>query len=80
MFKGHNREDRAFGKAAYQNGRFIKAKLQESLVATTYTANEINTARVILPRDVPLVVISSGGMVKVRRIFRGGECVGKWAN
>jgi pimeloyl-ACP methyl ester carboxylesterase len=64
MFKGHSREDRIYGKAAYQNGKVIKAKLQENLVATTYTRNEINTAKVLLPKDVPLVVVSSGKMIK----------------
>lgn len=64
MFKGHTREDRIFGSATYQNGKLIKAKLQESLVATTYTHNEIVTAKVILPRDVPLAVVSSGERVK----------------
>lgn len=65
IFKGDSREDRIFGSAAYQNGKLIKAKLQESLVATTYTHNEIVTAKVILPRDVPLAVVSSGDRVKV---------------
>lgn len=64
IFKGDSREDRIFGSAAYQNGKLIKAKLQESLVATTYTHNEIVTAKVILPRDVPLAVVSSGDRVK----------------
>jgi len=64
MFKGDTREDRIFGSAAYQNGKLIKAKLQEALVATTYTYNEITTAKVILPRDVPLAVVSSGERVK----------------
>lgn len=66
MFKGDTREDRVFGISAYQNGKLIKAKLQESLVATTYTQSEIKTARLILPRDLPLAVVSSGQMVKVR--------------
>jgi len=65
MFKGDTREDRIFGNVAYQNGKLIKAKLQEALVATTYTHSEIVTAKVILPRTVPLVVVSSGEKVKV---------------
>ncbi|RPB19846.1 hypothetical protein L211DRAFT_863492 [Terfezia boudieri ATCC MYA-4762] len=64
MFKRDTREDRIFGSAAYQNGKLIKAKLQEALVATTYTNNEIKTAKVILPRDVPLAVVSSGERAK----------------
>ncbi|KAF8469640.1 hypothetical protein BDZ91DRAFT_655158 [Kalaharituber pfeilii] len=64
MFKGDTREDRIFGSAANQNGKLLKAKLQENLVATTYTLKEITTARVILPRNIPIAVVSSGERVK----------------
>lgn len=65
IFKRRTREDRVFGKAAYQSGRFIKAKLQENLVAGSITASEIASARNIQTPDMPLVVVSSG--VEVRR-------------
>lgn len=65
MFKRNTREDRIFGNAAYQNGKLIKARLQEALVATTYTHHEIITAKAILPKDVPLAVVSSGERAKV---------------
>lgn len=64
MFRGHSSADRVYGKASNQNGRAIKAKLQEALVARSFTRNEIHTARVILGREVPLAVVSSGKMVK----------------
>lgn len=65
LFKGRSREDRVYGKSAYQGGKFIKAKLQENLVALSLTKNEILGARTIQRRKVPLVVVSSG--VEVRK-------------
>ncbi|CRG86454.1 putative protein C23C11,06c [Talaromyces islandicus] len=60
LFKGRTREDRMFGKVAYQGGRFIKAKLQENLVAGSITASEIASAKNIQTPETPLVVVSSG--------------------
>ncbi|KAI1917031.1 hypothetical protein LOZ52_004532 [Ophidiomyces ophidiicola] len=60
IFKGRTREDRVWGKRAYQNGKFIKAKLQESLVADSMTKSEISSARNIQTPSTPLVVVSSG--------------------
>ena len=60
IFRGRTREDRVYGRSAYQNGKFIKAKLQENLVATSLTKTEINQARNIQDKDTPLVVVSSG--------------------
>jgi pimeloyl-ACP methyl ester carboxylesterase len=65
LFAGQSREDRVFGKAAGSGGKLIKAKLQENLVAESLTRNEIEAARTILGREIPLVVVSSG--VEVRR-------------
>ena len=60
LFKGRTREDRVYGREAYQGGKFIKAKLQENLVADSLTRSEVNSARTIQSTDTPLVVISSG--------------------
>ncbi|KAF2271980.1 uncharacterized protein EI97DRAFT_386756 [Westerdykella ornata] len=60
IFKGRTREDRVYGKYAYQNGKFIKAQLQENLVADSLTKNEVASARNIQLRDTPYVLISSG--------------------
>jgi pimeloyl-ACP methyl ester carboxylesterase len=60
IFKGRTREDRVYGRAAYQSGRFIKAKLQESLVANSLTKDEVRSSRNIQLEDTPLVLISSG--------------------
>ncbi|KAI7248055.1 hypothetical protein KC352_g13557, partial [Hortaea werneckii] len=60
LFKGRTREDRVYGREAYQGGRFIKAQLQENLVADSLTKSEVASARTIQATDTPLVVISSG--------------------
>ncbi|KAI2789050.1 hypothetical protein POX_e07077 [Penicillium oxalicum] len=60
LFKGRTREDRVMGGAAYQTGKFIKAKLQENLVALTMTSAEVKSARHIQMGETPLVVVSSG--------------------
>ncbi|KAL8970000.1 MAG: hypothetical protein Q9183_001720 [Haloplaca sp. 2 TL-2023] len=60
LFRHRTREDRVYGKSAYQAGKFIKAKLQENLVANSLTKNEVSQARNIQTPQTPLVVISSG--------------------
>lgn len=60
LFMGRTREDRVYGRSAYQGGKFIKAQLQENLVADSLSKNEVTSARTIQSPDVPLVVISSG--------------------
>jgi pimeloyl-ACP methyl ester carboxylesterase len=60
IFKGRVRQDRVYGKYAYQNGKFIKAQLQENLVADSLSKNEVVSARNIQSVDTPLVVVSSG--------------------
>lgn len=60
IFNGRTREDRVYGKSSYQGGKFIKAKLQENLVADSLTKNEVSQARNIQRPEIPLVVISSG--------------------
>jgi pimeloyl-ACP methyl ester carboxylesterase len=60
LFKGRTREDRVYGRYAYQNGKYIKAQLQENLVANSLTKNEVVSARNIQSLDTPLVIISSG--------------------
>jgi len=64
IFKGRTREDRVYGRSAYQGGKFIKAKLQESLVADSLTKDEVRSSRNIQLKDIPLALISSGIEVK----------------
>lgn len=63
-FKGRSREDRVFGRSAHQGGKYLKAMLQESLVAATTIKSEVQSAKIIQSQDVPLVIISSGIEVK----------------
>lgn len=60
IFQGRTREDRVYGKVAYQGGKFIKQALQENLVANSLTKSEVSQSAHIQQRDVPLVVVSSG--------------------
>ncbi|KAF2217613.1 hypothetical protein CERZMDRAFT_104260 [Cercospora zeae-maydis SCOH1-5] len=64
IFGGQTRDDRVYGKSAYLGGKFIKAKLQENLVANSFSRQEISSARTIQAEDTPLVVVSSG--IRVR--------------
>jgi hypothetical protein len=63
IFRHRTREDRVFGQSAYQTGKFIRAKLQENLVAGSMTSSEIQAARHVQMADTPLIVVSSGDKV-----------------
>lgn len=65
VFKGRTREDRVYGRNAYQSGKFIKAQLQENLVADSLSKNEVSASRNIQSANTPLVVVSSG--IEVRK-------------
>ena len=65
LFRGRSREDRVYGRSSYQNGKYIKAKLQENLVADSLTKNEVISSRAIQNKDTPIAVISSG--IEIRR-------------
>lgn len=71
LFQGRTREDRVYGPDAYQGGKYIKAKLQENLVAQSLTKSEIATSRSIQTPETPLVVVSSG--VEVGRSEEWGD-------
>lgn len=60
LFNGRTREDRVYGRSAYQGGKFIKAQLQENLVAESLSKNEVVSSRAIQSSNTPLVIISSG--------------------
>ncbi|KAJ6168834.1 hypothetical protein N7497_001677 [Penicillium chrysogenum] len=64
LLRGRSRQDRVMGRAAYQSGKYIKAKLQESLVAVTMTAAEMQSSRHIEMGHAPVVVVSSGQEVR----------------
>ncbi|KAL4915748.1 hypothetical protein BDW62DRAFT_187843 [Aspergillus aurantiobrunneus] len=71
IFKHRTREDRVYGRSAYQTGKFIRAKLQENLVAASMTSSEIQAARHVQMAETPLTVVSSGNEVDKSE---------KWAN
>ena len=62
--KGRTPEDRVFGRSAYQSGKYIKAKLQENLVADSLTKDEVIQARTVQGDKIPLVVVSSATHVR----------------
>ena len=64
LFKGRTSRDRIFGRASYQTGKQILAKLQESLVADSLTKRDVTSSRAIQAPEVPVAVISSA--IKVR--------------
>ncbi|KAL2821715.1 hypothetical protein BDW59DRAFT_108495 [Aspergillus cavernicola] len=73
VFKGRTREDRIFGRSAYQTGKFIRAKLQENLVAGSMTSSEISAARHVQMPDTPLTVVSSGKEVRKSEKWAGRQ-------
>lgn len=64
IFKGRTSQDRVYGRSSQQSGKFIFAKLQESLVLDSFTKRDVKSSRQIQEKDTPLVVISSGIQVK----------------
>lgn len=64
IFRGRTSKDRVYGRSAYQDGKFIFAKLQENLVASSFTKRDVQGSREIQHKDTPLVVISSGTHMK----------------
>ena len=64
LFRGRSSRDRTYGRSEQQGGKFIFAKLQESLVAASFTKRDVEGSRQIQHRDTPLVVISSGERIK----------------
>lgn len=60
IFYSQTKEDRTYGKSVWQTGKFLKAKLQENLVAESLTKSEVSSARNIMSDKTPLVVVSSG--------------------
>ncbi|KAI5305964.1 Protein phosphatase methylesterase 1 [Ascosphaera pollenicola] len=60
IFKGRTRKDRVCGRNTYQGDRFLKAALQENLVANSMTRSSIDRADEAQDLSTPLVVIASG--------------------
>ncbi|RPA81361.1 hypothetical protein BJ508DRAFT_414800 [Ascobolus immersus RN42] len=80
ILSGATREARVFGRISRHRAGYLKNKLQENTVATTFTRNEIGAAREVLkggggPRGdgIPTVLISSREMMKDGMWKRGQE-------
>ncbi|KAK5654994.1 hypothetical protein OQA88_6753 [Cercophora sp. LCS_1] len=65
VLRGRTAADRTYGRASYQSGSAIFAKLQESLMANSLSKREVASSRTIQDKDTPVVIISSGE--KIRR-------------
>ncbi|KAH0498399.1 hypothetical protein TgHK011_005653 [Trichoderma gracile] len=64
LFRGRSSRDRIYGRSSPQSGKFIFAKLQESLVLNSFTKRDVDSSRQIQERDTALAVISSGEKIK----------------
>lgn len=64
IFRGRTSLDRVYGRSAQQNGKSIFSRLQESLVAGSFTKRKVASSREIQRKKTPLVVISSGQKLK----------------
>ncbi|PHH86726.1 hypothetical protein CDD83_9829 [Cordyceps sp. RAO-2017] len=60
IFRGRTSRDRIYGRAWQQGSKAIYARLQESLVADSFTLRDVQGSRRIQDRRTPLVVVSSG--------------------
>lgn len=69
IFRGRTSRDRIYGKSAQQSGKFIFAKLQESLVLQSFTKRDVESSRQIQEKDTPLVVITSGKEMKRTKVW-----------
>lgn len=66
LFNGQTREDRVYGYAAIQGGKLLKARLQENLVAASFSRSDVGQARTVQREaapETPLVVVSSGKVI-----------------
>lgn len=66
IIRGRTTRDRIYGRSSYQTGKYLFAKLQESLVADSFTKRDVESSRQIQPKKTPLVVVSSGEQIKRR--------------
>lgn len=73
VFGGRSRQDRVYGRAERQGSRNVFARLQEALVAGSFTRRDVQAARAIQLRDTPLVVVSSGQRVKADERWARGQ-------
>jgi pimeloyl-ACP methyl ester carboxylesterase len=64
IFSGRSSADRIWGSSSRQSGKYIFSKLQEALMATTFTKREVVSSRTTQRQNTPLTVITSGDQLK----------------
>ncbi|KAF2963371.1 hypothetical protein GQX73_g10208 [Xylaria multiplex] len=64
LFKSQSKEDRVWGRSAYQAGKYIFTRLQENLVADSLSKRDVASSRAIQAQGVPLTLISSGAHIR----------------
>lgn len=77
IFKHRTREDRVWGVSSWRSDRVIRSQFQESLAAGAITRNEVIAAEAILPKSVPVVVVSSGKHCKDKDWEEGQRHLGE---
>lgn len=60
LLRGRRSVDRIWGVSSKHNPKRIFARLQESLVADSFTKRDVEASRSMMPRGMPLVVVTSG--------------------
>jgi hypothetical protein len=67
IFRGRSSRDRIYGRASQQDSKFIFAKLQESLVADSFSKRDVESSREVQHKHTALVVVTSGKQIKDKR-------------
>ena len=60
LLRGRRSVDRIWGVSSRHNPKRIYARLQENLVADSFTKRDVEGSRSMMPRDMPLAVVTSG--------------------
>jgi pimeloyl-ACP methyl ester carboxylesterase len=73
LFKGRRSADRVWGVSSGHNSKQIFARLQESLVADSFTRRDVEGSKAIMRRNTPLTVITSGKHADADRNWEGKQ-------
>ncbi|KAL2314728.1 Hydrolase [Schizosaccharomyces pombe] len=64
IFMGKTRQDRVYGMYSWTSDRWVKSKIEESLTGPSFSRYELQSAQSVLPKDLPVSVISAGKSMK----------------
>lgn len=73
LFKGRRSVDRIWGVSARHNPKHIFARLQESLVADSFTKRDVEGSKAIMRESTPLAVVTSGKSVEKDGTWQGKQ-------